>query len=64
MSASLQPGDRVVLAPGHPQEGRGGVLVAYERFGLSSLLWRVALDRNTGECYAKDRELMQVRRIK
>jgi hypothetical protein len=42
---------------GHPWAGHAGTLIAYEKYGLGWYGWRVKLDENCGECYAREDEL-------
>ena len=51
-------GDRVFILPPHPWNGHAGELIAYETYGLGWKGWRVKLDGNCGECYAKPEEMM------
>ena len=58
-SVALMPGDRVFITnPEHPWVGRAGELIAHETYGLGWTGWRIKLDENCGECYAKAHEFM------
>lgn len=55
----MKPGDRVfIVGPKHPWLGRAGELIAFETYGLGWQGWRVKLDENCGECYARPEELV------
>lgn len=61
---ALKPGDRVFITnQKHPWIGHGGELVAYEKYGLGWMGWRVRLDGNCGECYAKPDDFMGPGRV-
>ena len=54
----LEPGMRVSIVGNHPWAQHSGRLIAYEKYGLGWFGWRVELDGNCGECYAKPNELI------
>jgi hypothetical protein len=56
----MKAGDRVVVVGKHPWATHAGTLVAWEKYGLGWLGWRVALDGNCGECYAATHELLNL----
>jgi len=53
----VKAGDRAMVIGGHPWAGHAGTLIAYEKYGLGWYGWRVKLDENCGECYAREDEL-------
>ena len=55
----LKDGDRVfIVGKGHPWKGKAGNLIAYEKYGLGWMGWRVELDDPFGqECYARTEDL-------
>ena len=53
----MKSGDRVMVIGGHPWSGRAGTIIAFEKYGLGWTGWRIALDGNCGECYARENEL-------
>lgn len=57
----MKSGDRVMVIGAHPWAGNAGTLVTYEKYGLGWHGWRVTLDANCGECYAKEDELLAPR---
>jgi len=58
---NLRPGDRVMIIGDHPWVTHAGELVAFEAYGLRWTGWRVKLDGNCGECYARPDELLKPR---
>ncbi len=51
---NLKAGKRVLILSGHPWSEHVGTLVAYEKYGLGWMAWRVRLDDPFGqECYAQ-----------
>lgn len=55
----IEPNDRVFIIGKHPWAGNAGTVVAYEKYGLGWMGWRVELDGNCGSCYAKPEELVK-----
>lgn len=55
-SRALQPGDRVFILQPHPWGGCAGELIAYEKYGLGWMGWRVRMD-NDMQCYANPGDL-------
>lgn len=54
----LKAGTRVVIVGEHPWATHAATLVAYERYGLGWMGWRVALDEPYQlECYAKPSQI-------
>lgn len=60
---TLKAGDRIWMLPPHPWAGHAGEVVAYEKYGLGWMGWRIKLDGNCGECYAKREEFMGPARV-
>lgn len=60
----LKAGDRVFITDQkHPWVGRCGELLAYEKYGLGWMGWRVKLDGNCGEAYVNTDQVMGPRRV-
>lgn len=57
----MTKGDRVMITGRHPWAGHAGTLIACEKYGLGWLGWRIVLDGNCGECYAKEEEMIAPR---
>lgn len=53
----LKPGDRVLILQPHPWGGCVGELIAYEKYGLGWMGWRVQLEGFRGQCYANTEQL-------
>ncbi len=64
--SKFKPGDRVwINGPKHPWHGHVGTLVAFEPYGPALFGWkgwRVKLDCEYGECYAKEAEITKEKR--
>jgi hypothetical protein len=54
---NFKSGDRVTVVGEHPWSTHAGTLIAYEKYGLGWMGWRVELDGNCGECYANATDL-------
>ncbi len=53
----MSPGDRVFIkSKKHPWSGEAGELVAFEKYGLGWMAWRVQLD-NGASCYANAEDM-------
>lgn len=61
----FKSGARVFVIGDHPWSGHAGTLIAFEPYGPAVFGWsgwRVKLDCNCGECYARPSDLQEARK--
>lgn len=62
--SELKAGDRVFITDQkHPWVGCAGELIAYEKYGLGWMGWRMRLDGNCGESYVNANQVMGPGRV-